>query len=55
MWFGALPSWAEDLADGLPLSVWPHEVRVKTKVANKLQHAGSMYFAHADTTQTANL
>lgn len=30
MWFGALPSWAQELADGLPLSVWPQQVRAST-------------------------
>lgn len=40
MWFGALPSWAQELADGLPLSVWPHQVRCRIcNVENKHQHA----------------
>lgn len=55
MWFGALPSWAQELADGLPLSVWPQQVLASTLVWMQGFQQILEQFAHADITQAAKL
>lgn len=37
MWFGALPVWAQELADDLPLSLWPEQVNVAVHM-HELNH-----------------